>query len=434
MYDLRPRRIYMLDSVREKPSAMARTQRMLTRVGADMADVRVYRREDAPTVARELRDWPWGTLPRALPAQRQRAWVFVDMILEPRPETDAVLQGCPADVSAAELKPLLGYIQRVRNTHTREADEAADMVCWNTQDFGLMVGCPHGCQYCGQGKGGRSIIMAANSEEWVEGVVAPTIERFPQQKCFRLLGWGADIATFEPEYDAFGPFLAKLAEHPDHYGYFHTAGSNVDWVRDVPHRDRLIGVWSLTTEFGSEMIEPATPTPAERIRAARKCQEWGLPVRFKFKPAVPVRGWREQFAREIRRIFDHTRPESIGFACLMWMSLDQVAERIPLELLDEDFVTAAGEARNELDGVRVGPFPHEKRKELYQHLIREVRRYEPDVKLYVSTESNRMWRDLADELGQDPHHFMCGCNPIQLPGPRLVTCPQLSASTFAGPE
>jgi len=295
-----------------------------------------------------------------------------------------------------------------------------------------MIGCPHGCRYCGQGRNGHSVTMVANVEEWIDGVVGPAIEQFPQQKCFRLLGWGADIATFEPEYDAFGPFLAKLAEYPDHYGYFHTAGNNIDWVRDEPNRDRLIGVWSLTTEFGGTRIEPGAPSPAERIDAARKCQEWGLPIRFKFKPAIPVRGWREQFAREIKRIFEHTRPESIGFACLMWMSLEQVANAIPLELLDEEFVAAAQAAKEELTGVRVGPFPHEKRKELYQHLIREVRKHDTDVKLYVSTESNRMWEELADDLGQDPRAFVCGCNPVQPPGPRLTLCSELNGSTFVG--
>ena len=155
-------------------------------------------------------------------------------------------------------------------------------------------------------------------------------------------------------------------------------------------------------------------------------------MRFKFKPAIPVRGWREQFSREIKRIFENTRPESIGFACLMWMSLDRVAACIPLELLDPDFVAAAEEAREELAGVRVGPFPHEKRKELYLHLIREVRKYDSEVKLYVSTESNRMWEELADELGQEPGRFICGCNPVQVPGPQLMTCDRLAGSTFRG--
>lgn len=432
MYDLKPRRIHMLESVRSDPRALRRVERMVHRAGMTMGDVHVYSREDAPDVVRELRSWSLADASGDVPPRHQRAWVFVNMVMAPHPGADPVLQDRPDDVPEAELSHALGYIQQVRDTHAPDRDLEMDMVCWNTQDFGLMIGCPHGCQYCGQGKNGRSITIVANVEEWIDGVVAPTIERFPEQKCFRLLGWGADIATFEPEYEAFGPFLAKLAEYPDRYGYFHTAGDNVDWVQEEPNRDRLIGVWSLTTEFGGARIEPATPSPAQRIEAARKCQEWGVPVRFKFKPAVPVRGWREQFAREIGRIFEHTRPESIGFACLMWMSLEQVAKCIPLELLDEEFVAAAEAAKDELGSVRVGPFPHEKRKELYQHLIREVRKHDAKVKLYVSTESNLMWQELADELGQDPRAFICGCNPVQLPGPRLALCQKLPGSTYTG--
>ena len=432
MYDLRPRRIYMLESVREDAAALRRVKRMVAHVGMSMADVRVYSREEAPEVALELLEWPWGGFSPELPGRRQRALVFVNMVMDGTPGDDPILLKKPAGVALADMRSLLGYVSRLRDTHAPNTDEKQDLVCWNTQDFGIMVGCPHGCQYCGAGKSGRFITITANIEEWIDKVVGPTIEAFPQQKCFRLLGWSADIATFEPEYDAFGPFLAKLAEYPDRYGYFHTAGNNVDWVKDEPNRDRLIGIWSLTTEFGGEQIEPATPSPAERVEAARKCQEWGVPLRFKFKPAIPVRGWREQFAREIRRVFEHTRPESIGFACLMWMSLERVAKAMPLELLDEEFVAAAEAAKNDLAGVRVGPFPHEKRKELYQFLIREVRKHDSDVKLYISTESNRMWEELAEELGQDPHCFACGCNPVQLPGCTLATSHELPGSTFCG--
>jgi len=53
-----------------------------------------------------------------------------------------------------------------------------------------------------------------------------------------------------------------------------------------------------------------------------------------------------------------------------------------------------------------------------------------DVPLYISTESPEMWTELADELGQSPNAFFCGCSPVALPGWKLSLSPGCPHSTF----
>ena len=432
MYKLKPFGTYALDVLQDDAEAMARVERVLFPVGVPMDSVRVFSASEAPDVIREINAWE-PEADGAIPWQHQRALLFTRIrvdeaeIAEPLPE--ASVEG----VSRSDLKDVLGHIQLVRDTHSQDADGPANLVCWNTQDFGIMRGCPHGCQYCGTGKRARMIVLSANLEEHAEKIIGPTIEKNPGQKCFRLIGWGADIATFEPEYGAFELFLSKLAEHEGRYGYFHTGGDNVDWVADVPHRDRLIGIWSLTSEAGAEIIEPGSPSTADRLAAARKCQSWGLPIRFKLKPVVPVKNWREEYARTIEMIFQHTRPESIGFCVLMWMKIAQLEEMIDPDLLDPEFVDAARGAADTLADVRTGPFPHALRAEVYRFLIEETRKHDERVPIYISTESREMWDELKDELGQNPRSFICGCNPIEAPGPRMIPSEHLAHSTyFAG--
>jgi len=332
------------------------------------------------------------------------------------------------------VRNVLGHIALGRDTHSPADDEVKNLVCWNTQDFGVMYGCPHGCQYCGAGKSSPFIALGMNIDEYMQRVVRPTIEKHSAQKCFRLIGWSADIATFEPEYGAFASFLSTLADYRDRYGYFHTAGDNVDWVETVPHRDRLIGVWSMTCEEVSRLVEPGAPSAAARIEAARKCQQWGVPVRFKFKPTIPVRGWRESYAETVKLMFERTRPESLGFCVIMWMNWDQLAKKIHPDLLDPEFVSAARSEADALRDVRTGPFPHELRADVYRFLIREVRKWDAAVPLYISTESREMWRELRVELGQNPRTFICGCNPIEIPGPTMKPCAPICASTYVEPS
>ncbi len=432
MYKLKPFKTYVLDSLQSDADSMARVRRVLSAVDVSMDSVRVFRASEAPDVIREINAWE-PDADGAIPWQHQRALVFTRIRVDETEITEPLPDVSVAEVSEADLKDVLGHIQLVRDTHSPDSDEQANLVCWNTQDFGIMRGCPHGCQYCGMGKRAKMIVLSANLQEHAEKIIGPTIERNPGQRCFRLIGWGADIATFEPEYGAFEVFLSKLGEYEGRYGYFHTGGDNVDWVADVPNRDRLIGIWSLTSEAGAEIIEPGSPSAEERLEAARKCQSWGLPVRFKFKPIVPVRNWREEYARTLERVFKKTSPESIGFCVLMWMKLAQLEKMIDPSLLDPDFVDAARGAADTLADVRTGPFPHSLRAEVYRFFIEETRKHDKRVPLYISTESREMWDELKDELGQNPRSFICGCNPIEAPGPRMIPSEQLAHSTyFAG--
>jgi hypothetical protein len=431
MYPLRPFGVYVLNSVVEHEESMARVKRMLAALGVPLASARVFAPEKAADVLREIEAWEPEDLD-GVPWQHRRALVFTKIRIDDAERAEPVPE--VPGVAMSALRNILGYLQLVRDTHSPAADEAKNMVCWNTQDFGIMHGCPHGCQYCGVGKSAKMTVVGTNLEEYMAKVVGPTIERHPGQKCFRLIGWTADIATFEPEYGAFELFLAKLAEYEDRYGYFHTAGDNVDWVADVPHRDRLIGVWSLTCRTGEEVIEPGSPTNAERLVAARKCQSWGLPVRFKFKPMIPVRNWREEYARTIDLIFRETKPESIGFCVLMWMTFDQLCKKIDPDLLDPAFVAAARNHADELRDSRTGPFPHELRAEVYRFFIQEIRRHDARIPIYISTESRDMWDELKGEIGQNPRTFVCGCNPIQAPGPKMLVSEELGQSTYRETE
>ena len=81
-------------------------------------------------------------------------------------------------------------------------------------------------------------------------------------------------------------------------------------------------------------------------------------------------------------------------------------------------------------GARTGPFPHAVRKEIYQFLIREVRKWDAEIPLYISTESREMWDELKDELGQDPRHYICACSAVAVPGRKLALSKECKYSTY----
>ncbi|MBI2950693.1 hypothetical protein HYY27_01290 [bacterium] len=431
MYPLTPLKVYVLDRVRKDPACVARMERVLRGLG-NRPEVVGINEENLPEAVAEIRGlWP----PKEVPAGQERSFtrplVFTTMDLSyRRPDLSPLLRRCPPGTTLGELRAIFGHMTTAIDQHPHERDQREDCVCWPTYNFGTMVGCPHGCLYCGQGRAGRFIAVALNIEEYMERVVGPVIEANPWNRVFRMILGGADLITFEPEYGLFDLFTRKLAEYEGRYGHFHTTSAHVEWMADLPHRDRLVGVWSATCEAVARDIEPGSGRAIDRIEAARKCQEMGIPVRYKFKPVIPVRDWREEYAWILEQALSRTAPESIGFCLYIWNTYGAMEATIPLDLLDPECVAAARDASGEMKGVRTGPFPHQTRKEIYRFLIREVRRRDERVPLYVCTESRKMWDELRDELGQDPRAYLCACSSVAVPGRRLALSPAFRYSTY----
>lgn len=434
MYALKPLKVYALDRVYQSPECLARLDRMLGGMGLDRAAVTVISEANLPDVVAELQTlWPPAVVPAGAVRTYLRPLVFTTIDLSyRRPDLRPLLARCPAGTGLDTLTSIFGHMGTAIDQHPHQRDRIEDCVCWPTYNFGTVVGCSHGCLYCGAGRGGKFLSIALNLEEYMERIVGPIIENNPWNRVFRMILHGADLITLEPEYGLHDLFSRKLAQYEERYGHFHTGSSNVDWLADLPHKDRLVGVWSVPCETVSRVMEPGAGTPLERIEAGRKCQEMGIPVRYKLKPIIPVRNWREEYAELLRQAVTLSRPESIGFSLYIWNTFESMSQTLPMEHLDPECVEAARAAAPTLKERerRVGPFPHDTRRMIYQHLIREVRRWDQEVKLYVSTETREMWDDLKDELGQDPSCYVCACGSLAIPGGGLALNPGLRYSTY----
>jgi len=432
MYPLQPAKLVAWYELKADPRCMARLERMLDALGRAPEEVVWATPQNLAEVSQELAAaYPPAVVPAGVPETFMRPLVFTTGWLEDElPDDEETLLTWPEDTDKGIAKQIMGHVAPIGEYHPYQRDQEQNRVCWPTYDFCTMTGCPHGCHYCGYGKGGKFMTLALNVEDYMDVVVPRSIAMRPWQKCFRLIGWSADQITVEPEYGAFDLFTKKLAEY-DRYGYFHSAGPNVEWIADLERKDRLIAIFSVTGERVAQAFEPGTGDHAfARFDAGRKLNAMGVPVRYKFKPMIPIAGWREDYAEAIEYMMRVSEPESVGFCVIMWMSLEALGQKLDLKLLDPAYVQAAREAAAELEGNVCAPFPHHVRKEIYQHLIREVRKYDREVPLYISTESREMWTDLAGELGQNPNAFFCGCSSVALPGRKLSLSEGCPHSTF----
>ncbi len=320
------------------------------------------------------------------------------------------------------LRELVGDRAFQWANYNQEGDPARhDKVCRPCWRIHLQNGCVHKCAYCSCG---GLLISAVNVEEYCHWL-RRLAERHPWQRTF-LLDDDGDPPCLEPELGVLGPLIEFMGDLPDRYLIIHTKTWNTSWMRDLRHNGHTILVWSLSGATQSRVIEPVTGTTEQRLEAARVAQEAGYTVRFKFKPIIPLRGWEEEASAAVAQVFEKTRPDVISLCCFMWMDIDELKRRLPVERLDPEFLAAAEAARGEMAGTTTRPFPPAFRRRVYEHYLREIRRWDARVPVSLSTENFALWKEMAPALGFHARNYPCGCGPFTVPGAPVLTCDPFS--------
>ncbi len=417
MYDLRPGAIYALDGALRDERCAARIDRMMDAIGRSRSDILVISAADIPRVARDRR---WREARRKQGEHERHTepdLIFTRWLPECAPDAGPVLERCPEGTPASVVRRVLGH--GGPQQHHERVD--SDRICRSRWQFDTIYGCPHGCAYC---SGGRVATIFANVEEYIEKAVAPTVAAAPWQKVFMFNSCLTDILAFEPEYELVARLASFFDGTRDRWQLIHTKSANVEFLAQEP-LPRTICLWSMTSATVSREIEPGSATTEERIAAARHCREADYPVRVKFKPIVPVRGWRDEAREMIRGVMNEVRPETIGLCFVAWMPAGEMERIIDADMLDPRFVEGMRGAADELRNFRPGPFPHDLRAEVYDFYLSEIRRYDAEVPVFLCTESREMWREFAPKLGFGPRDYPCGCGPQCPPGTRRVETPMV---------
>jgi DNA repair photolyase len=421
MYELNPPAVYAHESVMANPTYRARVQRVVaalqepreivTYTDADIPDLITTRGlGDCREVMGSLADVPDPIL------------LFNTFRFDSKEEEEQRVEAVEASgVKLGGLRNSLMGAGAFNWAHYNLADDPSrdDKVCRPCWRIHLEQGCVHKCKYCGLG---GLLVSMVNVEDYCEHL-GEIIRRHPWQKTY-LLDDDADPPGLEPEFGCLGHLIEYFGTLEDRYLIIHTKTWNTEWMRDLKHNGNTIIVWSISGPTQSELIEPNTGTTLQRIEAARIAQDAGYPVRYKFKPIIPVRNWREDAAETARMIFDRTDPDVISLCTFMWMDVDEMKRRLAsvIDELDPEFLKAAEESKDEVEDTRAKPFPHWVRAAIYDHHLAEIRKHSADVPVSLSTENFKMWGEFTKKLGMTATNYVCGCGPQTTPGAKKLDC------------
>ena len=418
MYKLAPPQVVVLQDVLDDPAMSAVYERL---VGAlpPQTPVRVICDEEIVDLALG-EDWNAQCQRMGMPPPAGDPLIFVGRMRwdEKWPALQEQIKQRVPDAPMAMFHKLYGYdaFSYANFCQDAETNPGNFGMCRPAWRLHLTWGCPHKCFYCSC----TGVMTAMANLDQYRRKVQELVEKNPWELCW-LYDDDAEGLALEPEYGGMKMLAEYFGTTPDRYLTVHTKSANVDFLRDLDHRGHTIMTWSLTGPTQSTLMEGRTGTTLERIEAAAKVQAWGYTPRFKFKPIVPVVNWREELAEMIRVVFERTRPDNITLFTLAWMGYPDLVKLADTDLLDPWAFKAAEKAAGEMAGVSTGPFPPHVRQTIYEFCIEEIRKYDREVPVALSTETVEMWKALGPKLGMSPGDYVCGCGPQVTPGLRKLS-------------
>jgi spore photoproduct lyase len=184
-----------------------------------------------------------------------------------------------------------------------------------------------------------------------------------------------------------------------------------------PAPPNVVISWSLNTPGHIEREEIGAPSLADRLAAARRCQEHGYRLGFHFDPLIHSPGWEEEYRAVIEALFDH-----VDAARVAWISLG--ALRFPPAMkrtIEKRFPRSAitcGELVPSWDGKLRYFRPI--RAAMYRRMVEWIGARAPDAVVYLCMESPEVWKDVFGwsprGVAEVAERLDAGCRKTELAG------------------
>lgn len=166
---------------------------------------------------------------------------------------------------------------------------------------------------------------------------------------------------------------------------FRTKSTNIENLLSIENPPpNLIPSWTMSPRIISQTLEHKTPEFADRLEAARACQEKGYTVGIRIDPIIIYEDWASGYSEMVEKIMTTLSPVKIDYISLGSIKIhkllvDVIRNRFPKSklLLGEIFPGEDGKYR----------YLKFQRVEVYKKIMSWIRDYDSSIKVELSIES-----------------------------------------------
>ncbi len=175
-----------------------------------------------------------------------------------------------------------------------------------------------------------------------------------------------------------------------------TKTTNIEGLEKNCHNQKTITAWSVNTDRIIHTEECHTASLKERLVAAATCETWGYPLAFHFDPMVIYDGCKADYIKVVDQLFSSVSPDRIA-----WISLGTFRFIPSLKSIIQKRFPSSTIPYGEFIPGKDGKMRYFKplRVDLYRTVISRIRRWAPDVLVYLCMEDNDIW---TKTVGFDP--------------------------------
>lgn len=194
------------------------------------------------------------------------------------------------------------------------------------------------------------------------------------------------------------PFMPAYAPHTKLL--FLTKSDCIQNLLEMQHGGQTIVSFSVNTVKVWQNLEHRTPSPNDRLKAARKLKDAGYEVRLRIDPVVRYSTWEKDYGRLTEMIFDHVKPSRITigeYRPAQGLS-SHIKARFPessLLKVNNSLIVEAGKLR----------YPRECRIEMFRSIVDGIRRCDKNVQIALCKETPQVWK----AAGLDGKGLCCNC-------------------------
>lgn len=190
--------------------------------------------------------------------------------------------------------------------------------CCNLETLDAVKQCGYGCSYCSiqsfYDKG--RIYFVSNLREKLQELDREMEEKRTESDLYSRLrhigtGQSSDSLMWGNRNGLLEELSAFAARNPEVILELKTKSAGSSWLEKQPQPPNILATWSLNPQIIISSEEHLTASLDERLAAARRCADRGIPVGFHFHPMVRFKEWKREYGQLFTRLQEEFSPDEV---------------------------------------------------------------------------------------------------------------------------